>query len=85
MNRFRFTSVGGSGANAVTYLLRVRLYGSRLTNAQIAALSDAGSSMVAAEVTGDTGIVAAEAEDANQGNVILTLPTPALDRYLRID
>jgi hypothetical protein len=41
--------------------------------------------MVAAEVTGDTGIVAAEAEDANQGNVILTLPTPALDRYLRID
>jgi hypothetical protein len=52
---------------------------------QIAALSDAGSSMVAAEVTGDTGTVAVEAEDANQGNVILTLPTSALDRYLRID
>lgn len=40
--------------------------------------------MVASEVTGDTGTVAAEAEDANQGNVMLTLPTPALDRYLRI-
>jgi hypothetical protein len=35
MNRFRFTSVGGSGANAVTYLCRMRLYGSRLTNARL--------------------------------------------------
>ena len=41
--------------------------------------------MVAAKVTDDTGTVAAEAKDANQGNVILTLPTPALDRYLRIN
>jgi hypothetical protein len=85
LNRLRFTSVGGSGANAVTYLRRVRLYGTRLTNAQLVALSGTGSSMVAAEVTGDTGIVAAEAEDANQGNVILTLPAPVVGRYLRID
>jgi hypothetical protein len=40
---------------------------------------------VASEITGDTGTIAAEAEDANQGNVILTLPTPAVGRYLRID
>ncbi|MCA3380206.1 MAG: hypothetical protein ING08_08175 [Roseomonas sp.] len=33
----------------------------------------------------DTGTIAAEAEAANQGNVILTLPAPINARYLRID
>jgi hypothetical protein len=70
---------------AVTHLRRLRLYGSRLSNAQLVALSGTGSTLVAAEVTGDTGTIAAEAEDANQGNVILTLPAPAVGRYLQID
>jgi hypothetical protein len=51
----------------------------------LVALSGTGSSLVPGEVTGDTGTIAAEAEDANQGNVILTLPAPALGRFLRID
>jgi hypothetical protein len=70
---------------AITHIRRLRLYGSRLSNAQLVALSGTGSSLVPAEVTGDTGTIAAEAEDVNQGNVILTLPAPALGRYLRID
>ena len=70
---------------SVTHLRRLNLYGSRLSNAQIVALSGTGSSLVAAEITGDTGTIAAEAEDANQGNVILTLPAPAVGRYMRID
>jgi hypothetical protein len=70
---------------AVTHLRRLRLYGSRLSNAQLVALSGTGSTLVPSEVTGDTGAVAAEAEDANQGNVILTLPALAVGRYLRID
>ena len=74
-----------SQGEAITYLRRLRLYDRRLTNAQLVALSGTGSSLVAAEVTGDTGIIAAEAEDANQGNVILTLAAPALGRFLRID
>jgi hypothetical protein len=74
-----------SQGEAVTHLRRLRLYGNRLSNAQLVALSGTGSTLVAAEVTGDTGTIAAEAEDANQGNVILTLPAPALGRYLRID
>jgi hypothetical protein len=72
-------------AGAITHLRRLRLYRSRLSNAQLVALSGTGSTLVAAEVTGDTGAIAAEAEDANQGNVILTLPAPAVGRYLRID
>jgi hypothetical protein len=74
-----------SQGEAITYLRRLRLYDRRLTNAQLVALSGTGSSLVAAEVTGDTGTIAAEAEDANQGNVILTLAAPALGRFLRID
>jgi hypothetical protein len=74
-----------SQGEAITYLRRLRLYDRRLTNAQLVALSSTGSSLVPAEVTGDTGTIAAEAEDANQGNVILTLPAPALGRFLRID
>jgi len=70
---------------AITYLRRLRLYDRRLTNAQLVALSGTGSSLVLAEVTGDTGTIAAEAEDSNQGNVIMTLPAPAVGRYLRID
>jgi len=70
---------------AITYLRQLRAYADRLSNAQLVALSGTGSSLVAAEVTGDTGTLAAEAEAANQGNVILTLPAPALGRYLRID
>jgi len=70
---------------AVTHLRRLCLYGSRLSNAQLVALSGTGSTLVPSEVTGDTGAIAAEAEDANQGNVILTLPAPAVGRYLRID
>jgi hypothetical protein len=70
---------------AVTHLRQLRLYGSRLSNAQLVALSATGSSLVASQVTGDTGTIAAEAEAANQGNVIMTLPAPALGRYLRID
>jgi len=70
---------------AVTHVRRLRLYGGRLSNAQLVALSGAGSTLVASEVTGDTGAIAAEAEDSNQGNVILTLPAPAVGRYLRID
>jgi hypothetical protein len=70
---------------AITYMRRFKLYDGRLSNAQLVALSGTGSSLVAAEVTGDTGTIAAEAEDANQGNVILTLPAPALGRFLRID
>jgi hypothetical protein len=74
-----------SQGEAITYLRRLRLYDRRLTNAQLVALSGTGSSLVPGEVTGDTGTIAAEAEDANQGNVILTLPAPALGRFLRID
>jgi hypothetical protein len=77
-------SMIGQG-EAITYMRRFKLYDSRLSNAQLVALSGTGSSLVAAEVTGDTGTIAAEAEDANQGNVILTLPAPALGRFLRID
>jgi hypothetical protein len=71
--------------DAITHLRRLRLYGSRLSNAQLVALSGTGSTLVPTEITGDTGAIAAEAEDANQGNVILTLPAPAVGRYLRID
>jgi hypothetical protein len=74
-----------SQGEAITYLRRLRLYDRRLTNAQLVALSGTGSSLVPGEVTGDTGTIAAEAEDANQGNVILTLAAPALGRFLRID
>jgi hypothetical protein len=77
-------SMIGQG-EAITYMRRFKLYDGRLSNAQLVALSGTGSSLVAAEVTGDTGTIAAEAEDANQGNVILTLPAPALGRFLRID
>lgn len=70
---------------AITYLRRLRAYSNRLSNAQLIALTGTGSSLVASEITGDTGTIAAEAEDANQGNVIVTLPAPAVGRYLRID
>lgn len=64
---------------------RIAYYPTRLSNAQLVALTGTGSSLVPAEITGDTGTIAAEAEDANQGNVIMTLPAPAVGRYLRID
>jgi hypothetical protein len=67
------------------YLRRIAYYPTRLSNAQLVALTGTGSSLVPAEITGDTGTIAAEAEDANQGNVIMTLPAPAVGRYLRID
>jgi hypothetical protein len=70
---------------AVTHLRRLRLYSRRLSNAQLVALTGTGSTLVASQVTGDTGTIAAEAEAANQGNVILTLSAPALGRILRID
>jgi hypothetical protein len=70
---------------AITYLRRLRAYADRLSNAQLVALTATGSSLVASQVTGDTGTIAAEAEAANQGNVILTLPAPAVGRILRID
>ena len=70
---------------AVTHLRRLRLYGSRLTNAQLVALCGTGSTLVAAEIISDTGAIAAEAEDSNQGNVILAFPAPVVGRYLRID
>jgi hypothetical protein len=79
------TRIRSSSAGAVTYMRRLRLYGERLSDSQLVALSGTGSSLVPAEVTGDTGTIAAEAEDANQGNVIMTLPAPAVGRYLRID
>jgi hypothetical protein len=79
----RFVILGQSVG--ITYMRRFKLYDSRLSNAQLVALSGTGSSLVPAEVTGDTGTIAAEAEDANQGNVILTLPAPAVGRFLRID
>ena len=72
-------------SEAITYLRRLRAYADRLSNAQLVALTATGSSLVASQVTGDTGTIAAEAEAANQGNVILTLPAPALGRILRID
>jgi hypothetical protein len=72
-------------SEAITYLRRLRAYSNRLSNAQLIALTGTGSSLVASEITGDTGTIAAEAEDANQGNVIMTLPAPAVGRYLRID
>jgi hypothetical protein len=72
-------------SEAITYLRRLRAYSDRLSNAQLVALTATGSSLVASQVTGDTGTIAAEAEAANQGNVILTLPAPALGRILRID
>jgi hypothetical protein len=73
------------GEHGAANIRRLVYYPTRLSNAQLVALSGTGSSLVPAEVTGDTGTIAAEAEDANQGNVILTLPAPALGRYLRID
>jgi hypothetical protein len=72
-------------SEAITYLRRLRAYSDRLSNAQLVALTATGSSLVASQVTGDTGTIAAEAEAANQGNVIMTLPAPALGRILRID
>jgi hypothetical protein len=72
-------------SEAITYLRRLRAYSDRLSNAQLVALTATGSSLVASQITGDTGTIAAEAEAANQGNVIMTLPAPALGRYLRID
>jgi hypothetical protein len=72
-------------SEAITYLRRLRAYSDRLSNAQLVALTATGSSLVASQVTGDTGTIAAEAEAANQGNVIMTLPAPAVGRYLRID
>jgi hypothetical protein len=78
------TFLGGS-QSCNGWISRLAYYPTRLSNAQLVALSGTGSSLVPGEVTGDTGTIAAEAEDANQGNVILTLPAPALGRYLRID
>jgi hypothetical protein len=72
-------------SEAITYLRRLRAYADRLSNAQLVALTATGSSLVASQVTGDTGTIAAEAEAANQGNVIMTLPAPAVGRILRID
>jgi hypothetical protein len=72
-------------SEAITYLRRLRAYSDRLSNAQLVALTATGSSLVASQVTGDTGTIAAEAEAANQGNVIMTLPAPAVGRILRID
>jgi hypothetical protein len=72
-------------SEAITYLRRLRAYSDRLSNAQLVALTGTGSSLVASQVTGDTGTIAAEAEAANQGNVIMTLPAPAVGRILRID
>jgi hypothetical protein len=74
-----------SQGEAITYLRRLRAYSDRLSTAQLVALTGTGSSLVASQVTGDTGTIAAEAEAANQGNVIMTLPAPAVGRYLRID
>jgi len=79
------TRVAISQGEAITYLRRLRAYSDRLSNAQLVALTGTGSSLVASQIAGDTGTIAAEAEAANQGNVILTLPAPALGRYLRID
>lgn len=67
------------------HLRALRIYRNRLSDAQLLALSGTGSTLVASQVTGDTGTIAAEAEAANQGNVIMTLPAPAVGRYLRID
>jgi hypothetical protein len=80
INRLRI-----SGENGAAYIRRIAYYPTRLSNAQLIALTGTGSTLVPAEITGDTGIIAAEAEDANQGNVIMTLPAPAVGRYLRID
>jgi hypothetical protein len=79
------TRVAIMQSEAITYLRRLRAYADRLSNAQLVALTATGSSLVASQVTGDTGTIAAEAEAANQGNVILTLPAPAVGRILRID
>ena len=79
------TRVAINQSEAITYLRRLRAYADRLSNAQLVALTATGSSLVASQVTGDTGAIAAEAEAANQGNVIMTLPAPALGRILRID
>jgi hypothetical protein len=72
-------------SHALTYLRRLNLYASRLTNDQLVALSGTGSSLTASGITADSGTINAEAQDAAQGNVILTFPTPALGRILRID
>jgi hypothetical protein len=79
------TRVAINQSEAITYLRRLRAYADRLSNAQLVALTATGSSLVASQVTGDTGTIAAEAEAANQGNVIMTLPAPAVGRILRID
>ena len=79
------TRIRSSSANAVTYLRRIRLYGSRLSDSQLVALSGTGSSLVPAEVLADTGVVSASTGDDAQGNVVLTFPAPVTARYLRID
>jgi hypothetical protein len=80
INRLRI-----SGENGAAYIRRVAYYPTRLSNAQLIALTGTGSSLVSSEITGDTGTIAAEAQDANQGNVIMMLPAPVVGRYLRID
>ena len=79
------TSIVIGQERSITYLRRLNLYASRLTNAQLVALSGTGSSLTATGTTADSGTVNAEAQGAAQGNVILTFPAPALGRILRID
>jgi hypothetical protein len=77
-------SVVGTATGIGTYQ-RLALYDSRLLNSQTLALGSTGSSLVAAAVAHDSGVIAAATDPAYQGNVVLLRATVATGRYLRVD
>ena len=67
------------------YYRRIRVYGARLTNGQLVALSGSGSSIDVTGLAHDTGIVPAATGDEANGNVVLLHSGAASARYLLVD
>ncbi len=63
---------------------RLALYGSRLTNNQVEALSGTGSSLVPSSVVWDSGEITADTADGWQGNVVVVAPGESVARYLLV-
>lgn len=75
----------GNQAVGVGWYQRFALHMPRLSDAQVTALSSAGSSLVAAALTHDSGVLAAGIGDGANGNVVLLRASPATGRYLLVD
>ncbi|WP_372918762.1 hypothetical protein [Sandarakinorhabdus sp.] len=72
-------------ATGVGVYQRWALYPSRLLDGQVGALGATGTTLVAAALAHDSGVVAADTNDAAQGNVVTLLSAPAVGRYMRVD